>query len=146
VAGIVGLGVALERAHEHRVAYAEHCRQARDRLWEGISSRIADVWLNGPPLDGDRMPNNLNIGIGGIQGETMLLNLDLVGIAASAGSACTVGRNEPSHVLLAMGRSVEEARASLRLTVGRPTSFSEVDEVAEAIAEIAERVRDLAPR
>ena len=146
VAGIVGLASALVRANEYRDAYAHHCRTLRDVLWAEIESAIDEVWLNGPALDGPRLANNLNIGIPGVQGETMLVNLDLVGIAASAGSACSVGKNEPSHVLLAMGRSVEEARSSLRMTVGRPTSEAEVLEAADAIIEIAARVRDLAPR
>jgi cysteine desulfurase len=146
VAGIVGLATALVRADNHRGAYAAHCRTMRDLLWDSISSSIADIWLNGPPLDGPRLPNNLNIGIPGVQGETMLVNLDLAGIAASAGSACTVGRNEPSHVLLAMGRTVEEARSSLRLTVGRATSEAEITEAAESIVEVVDRVRELARR
>jgi cysteine desulfurase len=146
VAGIVGLATALVRADGYRDAYAAHCRSVRDLLWERISGEIDDAWLNGPPLDGPRLPNNLNIGIPGIQGETMLVNLDLAGIAASAGSACSVGRNEPSHVLLAMGRTVDEARSSLRLTVGRPTSEADVTEAAETIVEVADRVRDLARR
>lgn len=146
VAGIVGLGVALARADQHREAYAAHCRRLRDRLWERIRDRLDGVRLNGPPLDGPRLANNLNIGIPGVHGETMLVNLDLAGIAASAGSACTVGRNEPSHVLLAMGATVEEARSSLRLTVGRATSEMEIDEAADAIVDIAARVRNLAPR
>jgi cysteine desulfurase len=146
VAGIVGLATALVRADDHRDAYAAHCRAKRDLLWDGISSSIDDVWLNGPALDGPRLPNNLNIGIPGVQGETMLVNLDLAGIAASAGSACTVGRNEPSHVLLAMGRTVEEARSSLRLTVGRPTSTADVTEAAETIVEVVDRVRELVRR
>jgi cysteine desulfurase len=146
VAGIVGLATALVRADSHRDAYASHCRTMRDLLWNDISSSIDDVWLNGPPLEGPRLPNNLNIGIPGVQGETMLVNLDLAGIAASAGSACTVGRNEPSHVLLAMGRTVEEARSSLRLTVGRATSEAEITEAAESIVEVVDRVRELARR
>jgi cysteine desulfurase len=146
VAGIVGLATALVRAYEYRDAYAAHCRSVRNLLWERISAEIDDVWLNGPPLDGPRLPNNLNIGIPGVQGETMLVNLDLAGIAASAGSACSVGRNEPSHVLLAMGRTVEEARSSLRLTVGRPTSEADVIEAAETIVEVADRVRVLTHR
>ena len=146
VAGIVGLATALARADGYRDAYAAHCRSVRDLLWERISAEIDDVWLNGPPLDGSRLANNLNIGIPGVQGETMLVNLDLAGIAASAGSACSVGRNEPSHVLLAMGRSVEEARSSLRLTVGRPTSEADVIEAADTIVEVAGRVRELARR
>ena len=146
VAGIVGLATALVRADGYRDAYAAHCRSVRDLLWERISGEIDDIWLNGPSLDGPRLPNNLNIGIPGVQGETMLVNLDLAGIAASAGSACSVGRNEPSHVLLAMGRTVEEARSSLRLTVGRPTSEADVIEAADTVVEVADRVRDLARR
>jgi cysteine desulfurase len=146
VAGIVGLATALVRADGYRDAYAAHCRSVRDLLWERISGEIDDIWLNGPSLDGPRLPNNLNIGIPGVQGETMLVNLDLAGIAASAGSACSVGRNEPSHVLLAMGRTVEEARSSLRLTVGRPTSEADVIEAADTVVEVAGRVRDLARR
>ncbi|MDQ2683160.1 MAG: cysteine desulfurase, partial [Chloroflexota bacterium] len=92
VAGIVGLGTALTRSDTSREAYAEHCRAMRDRLWAGIQERIPDVELNGPPLGPDRLPSNLNLRIPGLQGETMLVNLDLMGIAASAGSACTVGR------------------------------------------------------
>jgi cysteine desulfurase len=146
VAGIVGLATALVRADDPRAAYAAHCRAKRDLLWDGISSTNDDVWLNGPALDGPRLPNNLNIGIPGVQGETMLVNLDLAGIAASAGSACTVGRNEPSLVLLAMGSTVEEARSSLRLTVGRPTSTADVTEAAETIVEVVDRVRELVRR
>jgi cysteine desulfurase len=146
VAGIVGFGAALARADQYWDQYAAHCRRLRDRLWERIRDRLDGIWLNGPLLDGPRLPNNLNIGIPGVQGETMLVNLDLAGIAASAGSACTVGRNEPSHVLLAMGATGDEARSSLRLTVGRGSSESEIDEAADAIIEIAARVRDLAPR
>ena len=146
VAGIVGLAERPGSRRRHREAYAAHCRTMRNQLRDGISSSIDDVWLNGPALDGPRLPNNLNIGIPGVQGETMLVNLDLAGIAKSAGSACTVGRNEPSHVLLAMGRTVEEARSSLRLTVGRPTSAADVAEAAEMIVEVVDRVRELARR
>ena len=146
VAGIVGLGAALERADTYRDRYAAHCGMMRDLLWEKIESSVEGVRLNGPPINGPRLANNLNIGIPGIQGETMLVNLDLVGIAASAGSACSVGKNEPSHVLLAMGMNENEARSSLRLTVGRPTSESDVQITVEAITEIALRMRDLAAR
>ena len=146
VAGIVGLGVALQRSDANRDGYAAHCRSMRNSLWAEISNRVKGVVLNGPELDDLRLPSNLNIRVPGLQGETMLLNLDLMGIAASAGSACTVGRNDPSHVLLAMGQSVDEARSSLRLTVGRSTTQTEVTEAADAIVEVAERVRTLGSR
>lgn len=145
VAGIVGTAVALERADSTRDRYVAHCRSLRDQLWNGLAGVIDDIWLNGPPLDGDRLPNNLNVGFAGVEGETMLLNLDLLEIAASAGSACSVGKNEPSHVLVAMGRSIDEARASVRITVGRGTSAKDVDEVVEALAEITARVRSMTP-
>jgi cysteine desulfurase len=116
----------------------------RDRLWDGIAEAIEDVRVNGPGLDGDRLPNNLNVGFQGVQGETMLLNLDLLDIAASAGSACSVGKNEPSHVLLAMGRTVEEARSSVRFSVGRATSAGDIDTVVDALVEITARVRTMA--
>jgi cysteine desulfurase len=144
VAGIVGTAFALERADAVREQYAAHCRNVRDRMWQGIEQDVDDVWLNGPPTYGARLPNNLNVGFEGIQGETMLLNLDLLEIAASAGSACTVGKNEPSHVLLAMGRSVEEARSSVRFSVGRGTSPDDIDIVVDALVEISARVRSMA--
>ena len=144
VAGIVGTALALERAAAVRAQYADYCQGVRDRLWLGIEQEIDDVWLNGPPLDGARLPNNLNVGFEGVQGETMLLNLDLLDIAASAGSACSVGKNEPSHVLLAMGRSVEEARSSVRFSVGRGTSPGDIDTVVDALVEITTRVRAMA--
>ena len=145
VAGIVGLAAALERADSMRDQYAAHCREMRDRLWAGIDDAIGGVRLNGPPLDGDRLPNNLSVESRGVQGETLLLNLDLLDIAASAGSACTVGKNEPSHVLLAMGRTVEEARSSVRFSTGRGTFTEDIDDVIEALVEITARVRLLAP-
>ncbi len=113
----------------------------RDRLWAGISEAIEDVWLNGPSLDGERLANNVNVGFKGVQGETMLLNLDLLDIAASAGSACSVGKNEPSHVLLAMGGTVEDARSSVRFSVGRATSVDDIDEAVAALSEVTNRVR-----
>lgn len=143
VAGIAGLGVALERAESFRVPYAAHCRTMRDRLAQGVFSALPDAILNGPPLDGPRLPNNLNVSIPGVQGETMLLALDLLGVSASAGSACTTGNSEPSHVLTAMGLSEEMCRSALRFTVGRSTTPELVDEAVAAVAEAAVRVRSL---
>jgi len=140
---IVGLAEALVRADASRDAYNAFCHALRDQLWAEIDARIPDVTLNGAPLDGDRLPNNLNVSIRGVQGETVLLSLDMGGISASAGSACTTGNSEPSHVLLASGLDEEAARASLRLTVGRGNSAAEVEEAVDVLVETVERVRAL---
>jgi cysteine desulfurase len=141
---IVGMAEALVRADGSRAEYNAHCRALRDDLWVQIQERIPGVSLNGPPLDDERLPNNLNITIDGVQGETVLLSLDMGGVAASAGSACTTGNTEPSHVLLACGRTELEARASLRLTVGRGNSSDEIDEAVDVLQETVDRVRELA--
>lgn len=141
---IVGMGTALHNAEQLRDAYNAHCSSVRNRLWQLISESIPDVSLNGPPLDGDRLANNLNVSIRGIQGETVLLALDMAGVSASAGSACTTGNAEPSHVLLAAGLSDQEARASLRLTVGRGNSIDEIETAAGILAETVQRIRTLA--
>ncbi|HWV23864.1 MAG TPA: cysteine desulfurase family protein [Thermomicrobiales bacterium] len=141
---IVGMAEALVRADTARDQYNAWCRQLRDSLWTQIEERIPAVTLNGPPLDGPRLPNNLNITIDGVQGETVLLSLDMGGVAASAGSACTTGNTEPSHVLLACGLSEAAARSSMRLTVGRGNSMDEIDEAVDILVETVERVRMLA--
>lgn len=143
VAGIVGLAVALEIADASRASYVDHCRMLRDRLYAGLLEEIPDIALNGPSDPELRLPNNLNVEIRGVQGETVLLSLDMQGIAASAGSACTTGNSEPSHVLLAMGISPERARASLRLTVGRSNTIEQIDETIDVLAETVARVREL---
>ncbi|HEY8448601.1 MAG TPA: cysteine desulfurase family protein [Thermomicrobiales bacterium] len=144
VAGIVGLAVALERAEERREAYVAHCAELRDRLWQGIQERIPDAQLNGTEDWSRRLANNLNFAIPGVQGETALLSLDMQGIAASAGSACTTGRSDPSHVLVALGLPEERCRASLRLTVGWTNTPEQIDEAVEALAETVSRIRQLA--
>ncbi|MGC4108684.1 MAG: cysteine desulfurase family protein [Thermomicrobiales bacterium] len=140
---IVGMAEALSRADATRDAYNAHAAALRDALWEGIQVQIPDVSLNGPDLDGPRLTNNLNVSIRGVQGETALLALDMEGVEGSAGSACTTGNSEPSHVLLAMGRSEAEARASLRLTVGRGNTFEEIEDAVETLAEVVTRIRSL---
>ena len=140
---IVGLGEALARAESSREAYNAHVTALRDHLWSQLTALVPDVRLNGPEPGPERLGNNLNVSIRGIQGETALLALDMDGVEASAGSACTTGNAEPSHVLLAMGLSEGEARSSLRLSVGRGNSVEEIDEAAEVIADVVERVRSL---
>ena len=146
VAGIVGMSVALELAERHREAYAAHALMLRDRLMAGIQERIDDVRLNGHPTE--RLPNNLNVSFDGVEGEPVLLGLDLAGVAASSGSACTAASLEPSHVLLALGMSTDLARASLRLTVGPENTEAEVDYVVDTLAHLVAKLRTMsaAPR
>jgi len=143
VPGIVGCGMAIEQAELLRERYVRHCSEMRDALLSEILTRLPDVELNGPPLGPLRLPNNLNISIPGVQGETIVLAMDLEGVAISAGSACTTGRTEPSHVLLAMGMSDERARSSIRMTVGRGTTRPMVTTAAERLARCVVRVREL---
>ena len=140
---IVGMAEALVRADASRDHYNAHCRLLRDDLWAQVQERIPGVLLNGPEPGPERLANNLNITIEGVQGETVLLSLDMAGVAASAGSACTTGNTEPSHVLLACGRTEAQARASLRLTVGRGNSGGEIAEAVDVLQETVERVREL---
>lgn len=143
---IVGMGEALVRADQSRLQYNAFVAELRDELWRAIQERIDNVTLNGAEPGDDRLPNNLNLTIDGVQGETVLLSLDMMGVEASAGSACTTGNSEPSHVLLAMGLDEAAARASLRLTVGRGNSMEEIHRAADALAEVVSRIRTLAGR
>lgn len=141
---IVGMAEAMSRAEASRDAYNDHCRALRDELWDEIQSRIPACRLNGPSLAGPRLVNNLNVSFNGVQGETVLLGLDMAGVAASAGSACTTGNSEPSHVLRAIGLDDAEARASLRLTVGRGNTATEISDAVNALDEVVARTRTLA--
>ncbi|MBF6614174.1 MAG: cysteine desulfurase [Chloroflexi bacterium] len=125
VPGIVGLGAALVRAHQQLQSEAEYVRGLRDRLIEGITERIPAVQLMGHAEL--RLPNNVNFCIEGVEGETMLLKLDMRGIGASSGAACASGSTEPSHVLRALGVPRELAQGSLRLTVGIDNSIEDID-------------------
>ncbi|CAN5776625.1 cysteine desulfurase NifS [soil metagenome] len=147
VPSIVGLGMSLEMADADRSRYSESCRELRNGLWESIQEMIGGVHLNGPDVSSaHRLPNNLNLAIEGIQGETVLLSLDMLGVAASAGSACTTGNTQPSHVLTALGHPVERARSSLRLTTGRCNTTGDIEEAVDALAATVSRIRELAAR
>ncbi len=143
VPGIVGLGRALELAVEHMEANALRVGALRDKLMAGIPAAIADVKLNGHPTK--RLPNNVNYSIRFIEGESILLMLDINGIAASSGSACTSGSLDPSHVLLAMGLPHEVAHGSLRLTLSEFTTEDEIDYVLDLLPQIVQRLRDMSP-
>ncbi|HMM42197.1 MAG TPA: cysteine desulfurase family protein [Thermomicrobiales bacterium] len=140
--GIVGMAAALLLAVEEMDARTAHCRELRDRLIDGILERVPDARLNG---DAERrLPNNVNLAFAGVDGDALLVSLDLLGIAASSGSACTTGSTEPSHVITALGVSPELARGSLRLTVGKDNTLAEIDRAIRAVAETVERVRTIA--
>lgn len=140
---IVGMAEALKRADSSCTAYNDHTGELRDLLWKLIEEGISDVRLNGPEPGTERLSNNLNISIRGVQGETVLLALDMEGVEASAGSACTTGNSEPSHVLLTMGLSEADTRSSLRLTVGRGNTVEEISDAADILSIVVERVRAL---
>ncbi len=143
VPGIVGLSTALKIANEHMQKNASHVGALRDKLIKGIAQNIPDVKLNGHPTL--RLPNNVNFSIRYIEGESILLMLDINGIAASSGSACTSGSLDPSHVLLAMGLTHEIAHGSLRLTLSEFTTEEEVDYVLDLLPQIVQRLRDMSP-
>ncbi|MBR2854301.1 MAG: cysteine desulfurase NifS [Clostridia bacterium] len=137
--GIVGLGKAITLAAENLDRNAGHMRRMRDRLTDGLLASVPGAALNGPREE--RLPNNCSIRFDGIDGEALLLRLDLAGIAASAGSACTAGNQETSHVLKAIGLTEEEAGSSLRLTTGIHTTEEEVDETIRTVREIVADLR-----
>lgn len=143
VPGIVGLGTAIEYAVEHMDEATEHMLSLRNKLIDGIEKSIPDVKLNGHRTC--RLPNNVNFSIKYIEGESILLMLDINGIAASSGSACTSGSLDPSHVLLAMGLKHETAHGSLRLTLSEYTTEQEIDYVLEVLPQIVERLRAMSP-
>ncbi|MBS4535380.1 cysteine desulfurase NifS [Clostridium sp. D2Q-14] len=143
VALIVGLAKALELAYEDLESHNKYLIRLRDRLINGIMDRISNVKLNGHIEK--RLPGNVNISIEFIEGEALLLSLDMAGIAASSGSACTSGSLDPSHVLLAMGLPHEIAHGSLRLSLGDFNSEEEVDYVIENLTKIVQRLRDMSP-
>lgn len=143
VAGIVGMARALElRVAEQHTAY-EHARALRDCLFEQMPARIPGTRINGHTES--RLPNNANFSFEGVHGESLLVALDVAGIMASSGSACTSGSVEPSHVLRALGVPNSVAQGSLRLTVGRDNTQEQMERAVEVVAGIVERLRRLAP-
>ena len=143
VAGIVGLGEALELAVTNMSETSARMTRMRDRLIEGIESTIPEVKLNGHRTK--RLPNNANFSIKYIEGESILLMLDMAGIAASSGSACTSGSLDPSHVLLALGLTHEVAHGSVRMTLGDDTTDEDIDYVLETLPKVAHRLRAMSP-
>ena len=145
VAGAFGLAVAMELAWQEREERVAHYRRLRDRLLFELPERVPDTVVTGPTDPDRRLPNSFSCCFRNVEGESVLLGLDMVEIAASSGSACTTGSLEPSHVLTAMGIADDLAHASLRLTVGKGNTDEQIDYVLEQLPEIVERLRALAP-
>jgi cysteine desulfurase len=143
VPGIVGLSRAVAVARERMDEEKETQTRCRDLLIGGILGRIERSRLNGHPTE--RLPNNVNVSFEFVEGESMLLSLDMEGIACSTGSACSSGSLEPSHVLLALGLSHQMAHGSLRFSLGRYTEERDIDRVLEVLPLVVERLRGMSP-
>ncbi len=145
VAYIVGMAKAIALAYEEFDARNARCRALRDRLLDELPARIPHLHITGPADRGRRLSNSASCCFEYIEGEAILMALDLQGVAASSGSACTSGSLEPSHVLTAMGLPLELARGSLRLTVGKDNTMEEIDYLLEILPGIVSRLRALSP-
>lgn len=143
VAGIVGMGKAIENAHQALQENTAKMRTLRDHTIERIEAEIPFVKLNGDRYD--RLPGHINFSFEFIEGESLLLMLDLCGISASSGSACTSGSLDPSHVLLAIGLPHATAHGSLRITFGAENTMEEADYLVDKLKEIVQRLRDMSP-
>ena len=134
---------ALELATERMGDDAAREAKLRDRLWAGLRGNIESIYLNGDLAH--RLAGNLNVRLDGIEGESMILMLDMEGICVSSGSACTTGSLEPSHVLLALGIPQENAHGSLRVTLGRSTTAEDIDHFIRVFPPIVARLREMSP-
>lgn len=141
--GIIGLGYAIERATQNISEHNEKISFMRDRLLDGIIERIPDVYLNGHPKQ--RLSNNINISVRGIDGEALLVMLDLKGVCVSTGSACSSGEESESHVLSAISVPLRLARGSVRLTLGNENTKEDIDYVLDVLPPIVSRLRALSP-
>jgi cysteine desulfurase len=140
---IVGLATALKLAQEQREENNGRVSALRDRVIRGVLEAIPDAYLTGHPTD--RLPNSASFAFDGVEGESILLRLDLMGVASSSGSACTSGEAEPSHVLLALGLASELCHGSLRLTLGNENTEADVDYVLRILPDIVTDLRALSP-
>jgi cysteine desulfurase len=144
VPGIVGIGKAAELARVKLTEDSARIAALRDRLEKSLLERVSDAFVNGDRAR--RVPNTSNITFRGAGGEALLIGLDLQGIACSTGAACSSGSTEPSHVLLAAGLSHDDARSSLRFSLGRATTADEIDYAIATIPGVVERIRAISPR
>jgi len=143
VPAIVGLGKAVELAGQEMGKEAERLAYLRDKLIKGLGEKIDHIHLNGHPRK--RLPNNVNVSVDFVEGESLLLNLDLEGICVSTGSACSSASPEPSHVLLALGLPAEQAHGSLRFTLGRENTEADIERVLDVLPGIVARLRAMSP-
>src|SRR5256886_1563359 len=143
VAGIVGLGKAVELRGREMHAEAPRVAALRDRLWEGVRARVPEVRLSGHPTQ--RLPGTASLLFRHVESESIVLGLDLKGIGVSAGSACTSGNVEPSHVLVAMGIPLDWAMGSVRSSLGHATSAEDIDYVIESIVPLVAKLRTQSP-
>ena len=145
VASAAGLARALQLATDERDSRTAHVQPLRDALWRELRERVHPIRLNGPADWSRRLPNNLHVCFPGVEGESILLQLDMEGIAASSGSACSTGSTEPSHVLTALNVDPDTAHSALRLSLGQTNTESHIHQLATAIPKIISRLRALAP-
>jgi cysteine desulfurase len=143
VAGIVGFGKAAELAEKRMAEEAELTTKLRDALIAGVETRIEDAKLNGDRAK--RLPNNVNFSFEAVEGESMILLMDMNGMCVSSGSACTSGSLDPSHVLMALGLKHEQAHGSLRMTLGKDNTEAHVERVLEVLPGIVQRLREMSP-
>jgi cysteine desulfurase len=143
VPGIVGLGKAAELALSHLAEDAERMAELRDRLERGILERVPRVSVNGDPQR--RLPNTSNLCFDYVEGEGFVIAMDLRGVACSTGAACSSGSVEVSHVLSAIGRTPEQARSSIRLSLGRYSTVEDIDSALEILPAVVERLRSVSP-
>jgi cysteine desulfurase len=143
VPGIVGLGKAAEMARKSWAEDARRISGLRDTLEHGLLGRVRDARVNGGRAA--RTPNTTNITFSGVEGEALVIALDLKGLACSTGAACSSGAVEPSHVLTAIGLSPEDARASLRFSLGRHTTEAEIEFALDVVPAAVEQLRELSP-
>jgi cysteine desulfurase len=143
VPGAVGLGKAVEVRARDMAEEEARVRTLRDRLWTGLSKRVPEVRLNGHPTE--RLPGTCNVCFRHIESESIVLGLDLKGIGVSAGSACTSGSVEPSHVLVAMGVPLDWAMGTVRCSLGRTTTAEDIDYVLDSVEPLAGKLRSLSP-
>jgi cysteine desulfurase len=143
VAGIVGMGKAIELAYMNIDDKIKHKEELREYYFEQVTEKIPYIKINGDRVN--RLPGNTNVSFRFIEGEGLLLNLDLKGICASSGSACTSGSLDPSHVLLAIGLPHEIAHGSLRVSFSKYNTKEEVDTIVNSLVDIVGRLRDMSP-
>ena len=142
VAGIVGMGEACRLVAAELGAFGEGCVALRDALWNGLRAAIPNAPRNSP--DGTEcLPNTLNVSFAGVRGEALVAALDLEGVAVSSGSSCAAGAGEPSHVLIALGRSPDAARDGVRFSLGRTNCLGEIERIVKVVAATVDRVRSV---